>query len=132
MIAHFDGAARGNPGPAAIGVVLFDDKGKEVERFKECIGETTNNVAEYKGCLKALQIAAHHTDGVLHVYGDSELIIKQLRGEYRVRQEHLQKLFHEVKAREEAFQRVVYHHVPRSERRQSIADSLCNQALNFC
>ena len=88
-----DGGARGNPGPAAIGVLILNEEKKEVYRYAEKIGETTNNVAEYTALIKALEQAKNIGGKELVCTSDSELMVKQLTGKYKVKNEELKKLF---------------------------------------
>ncbi|NLG87127.1 MAG: reverse transcriptase-like protein, partial [Firmicutes bacterium] len=85
LILHIDGASRGNPGPAGIGVVIADVSGTVLAEVSEYIGEVTNNVAEYKALLKGLQEAARIGAKDVSIYSDSELLVKQMNGQYRVR-----------------------------------------------
>jgi len=125
-----DGGSRGNPGPAAIGIVIYDDKRKIIEQHKEVIGVATNNVAEYKALAKALQLAAKHTKNEVSAYMDSELVVRQMKGLYKVRQENLLKLFTKVKENEKKFAKVSYNHVLRNDLMQQKADELVNDALD--
>ena len=127
---HTDGGSRGNPGKAAIGIVIFDDKDKIIENYKETIGVTTNNVAEYSAVIKALELAKKYTTEEINLFSDSELTVRQLNGEYKVKQEHLQKLYHKAKENEKAFKKVTYEHVRREHPHQFKADALVNQALD--
>lgn len=129
IIVNCDGGARGNPGPAAIGVVLRDEK-KVLETHKEMIEETTNNVAEYHALIKALESARKYTKDEVLIIMDSELVIKQMSGEYKVKAEHLLPLFNKVKALEKEYQKVTYQHVLRSDHHQAMADKLVNDALD--
>lgn len=130
IYVNADGGARRNPGPAAIGIVICDENREIIDRYKECIGEATNNVAEYKALIKALQLAAKHTRGEVHVFMDSELVIKQMNEVYRIKAPHLLKLFQEVKNYERTFSKIVYNHVTRNNKHQVKADALVNQALD--
>ena len=130
IFVNADGGARKNPGPAAIGIVICDENKKQLECFKECIGDTTCNVAEYKALIKALQIAAKHTRGEVHIFMDSELVIKQMNGYYRIKAQHLLPLFQEVKNCERIFNKVVYNCVTRNNEFQLLADKLVNDALD--
>ena len=132
MILHTfsDGGARGNPGPSAIGVVLCDPEGKIVAETAECIGEGTNNKAEYRAMLKALELAkAHHATRLL-CHGDSELIIFQLQGRYRIKDAGLKTLAEKVKSAAGAFEAVTWKQVPREHPMIRRADKLLNQALD--
>jgi len=129
IIIHADGGSRKNPGAAAIGIIIFDEERKKLESYKECIGNTTNNVAEYKALLKALQLAAKHTRKEVHIFMDSELIINQMNGVYKIKSADMLELFQEVKDYERAFTKVVYNYVPRENKFQAMADRLVNEAL---
>lgn len=125
-IIHTDGGARGNPGPAGIGVVIEADG--EVYRFKEFIGHATNNQAEYRAVLLALREAKRlgltHLEFVL----DSELVVKQLRREYKIKDPELGKRFVEIWNLTPQFSTITYRHVPRAQNRE--ADALVNQAID--
>ncbi len=130
IISYSDGGARGNPGPAAIGVLICDDKGAALFEQGEVIGDTTNNVAEYEAVIKALNTAQElGAREILH-HMDSELVCKQLRGEYRLKAEHLRPLFLKVKALEKNFEKITYHHVPREHPQMRRADRQVNRALD--
>ena len=127
VILYTDGAARGNPGPAAIGIVLSEASGKEIEAFGEVIGETTNNEAEYRALLRGLALAAKHGDEI-EVRTDSELMARQLKGTYRVRAANLKLLFDQAQRALAKFRRATIVIVPRELNRR--ADALANQALD--
>lgn len=126
---YVDGASRGNPGPAGIGVVILNQDGKVVLEHCEFLGlNFTNNQAEYMALIKALDMCSSlFPKGVLHVFSDSELLIKQLTGQYKVRSRRLKRLFREVKQREKVFSKVYYHHVSREHNKR--ADELANKAI---
>jgi ribonuclease HI len=126
-VANIDGGSRGNPGPAGYGVRLQRDDGTVVE-LKRPLGVCTNNVAEYKGLLAALQWAADHGIARLSVRSDSELLVKQMRGEYRVKNTGLLPLYQEARELARRIGRVTYEHVPRE--RNTEADRLANEAMN--
>ena len=123
-----DGGSRGNPGPGAVGVVLEDLDGTIVEEFGRTIGVCTNNVAEYRALLAGLELAA--TIGVeeLEVLADSELLVKQMRGEYKVKNEGLKPLHEEARQMLRGFKRVAIRHVPRAQNAE--ADRMVNKALD--
>ena len=125
-----DGGARGNPGPAAIGVVLSEPGGKIVAETAECVGEMTNNKAEYRAMLRALELARAHKARKLLCHGDSELLIFQLQGLYRIKDAGLKVLAEKVKSAAGAFEVVTWKQVPREHPMISRADKLLNQALN--
>ena len=126
---HADGGSRGNPGAAAIGIVILDENRNKLESHKECIGNATNNVAEYRALLKALQLAAKHTRKEVHIFMDSELIINQMNGIYKIKSPEMLELFQEVKSYERTFTKVVYNYVRRENKFQMMADKLVNEAL---
>lgn len=125
---YTDGGARGNPGPAGIGAVLFDAKGKEVGTVSKAIGIGTNNQAEYQAIIAGLELAKNHGAEELCCYLDSELVVKQLNREYRVKDKELASLFVKAWNKMQEFRKVEFKHVPR-ERNQR-ADELVNKALD--
>lgn len=124
-----DGGSRGNPGPAAIGVIVRKNN-KILEEFAEKIGEATNNVAEYKALIKALELAKKHTKDELTCYLDSELIVKQLNREYRVKNPRLKILNNRVQRLKDNFKEIKFRHVSRWNKFQKIADKLLNEKLD--
>jgi probable phosphoglycerate mutase len=123
-----DGGARGNPGPAAYGYVLEDAEGTVVAAHGEAIGVATNNVAEYRGLIAGLEKAAELGVAVLEVVSDSELMVKQMRGEYKVKNEALRKLSLEAASLARRIGSVQYRHVKRAH--NELADRLVNEALD--
>lgn len=128
LIIHSDGGSRGNPGPAAAGVVISDAKGKKLLARGFFLGEGTNNFAEYQGLLLALQHAARLNGTELEISCDSELIVKQVKGEYRVKNPSLQKICREILDLIDDFKTVNIKHVRRCH--NAHADQLVNQALD--
>jgi ribonuclease HI len=126
--ANVDGGSRGNPGPAAYGVVVRDPRGEIVARLKKYIGKNTNNVAEYFGLIAALDYAQNHGIRALRVESDSELMVKQMRGQYKVKSEELKPLFERAKKMSQAFESFRINHVYREQNKE--ADALVNQALD--
>jgi ribonuclease HI len=126
--ANIDGGSRGNPGPAAYGVVLRDGRGEIVARLKKYIGRTTNNVAEYYGLIAAMDYAQSHGVRAVRVESDSELLVKQMRGLYKVKSADLQPLFERAKKMSQAFESFRIDHVYREQNRE--ADALANEALD--
>jgi len=126
-IANIDGGSRGNPGPAGYGVRVEQPDGTIVE-IKEFLGTCTNNVAEYSGLLAALRWAAEHGVSQLRIRSDSELLIKQMRGEYRVKNPGLQPLYEEARALARTIGRVTFEHVRRESNTE--ADRLANEAMD--
>jgi len=127
---YIDGASRGNPGPSGIGVVVLDEEGKVLLEHYEFLGSGyTNNQAEYAALIKALEICSTiFPKGVVHVFSDSELLVKQLTGRYKVRSQGLKELFRSAKEMERSFSRVCYHHVSRELNKR--ADELANKAID--
>lgn len=125
-----DGGARGNPGPAAIGVVLIDEKDQVVYETAQCIGETTNNKAEYNAMILALTSAKERGATELVCHADSELIVYQLQGRYRIKDLTLKALAEKVQSLASGFSKVTFRQVPREHPMISRADKLLNQALN--
>jgi ribonuclease HI len=127
---YTDGGSRQNPGPGSIGIVIYDGSNRLLYEFSECIGHCTNNQAEYKALIKGLDLAARYTRREVKVFCDSELVMKQMNKVYRLKNDALRDLYHEVKKREEVFDSVIYQHVPRTNQRISKADTLNKQAQN--
>ncbi len=123
-----DGAARGNPGPAGAGAVIISPDGHIVAKVGKFLGEETNNVAEYMGLLIGLKRAKAMGIKELDVLADSELMVKQLNGDYAVKAEHLKPLFDEAKALLKHFGDVEIRHIPREENEQ--ADAMSNRAID--
>ncbi len=130
IIINCDGGSRGNPGPAAIGAVLWDIKGKKIAEHREHIGEETNNVAEYQSLIKALELAQEHKADEVEVFMDSELVIRQMTGEYKVKAQHLRPLYEKAQKIASAFKRAEFKSVPRGDKLQAQADMLVNWALD--
>lgn len=126
--ANIDGGSRGNPGPAAYGVVIRDPRGEIVARLKKYIGNNTNNVAEYFGLIAALDYAQTHGIRALRVESDSELMVKQMQGHYKVKSGELRPLFERVKKMSQTFESFRIGHVYREQNKE--ADALVNQALD--
>lgn len=125
--AYIDGASRGNPGPAAIGVVFLDGQDTVVRQFSACLGETTNNVAEYLAFLYALQEALQARYLVLTVKSDSELLVRQVNGQYKVRDPQLRLFLDLARHLGRSFRSLRIEHVPREMNR--LADRLAAQAI---
>jgi ribonuclease HI len=123
-----DGGARGNPGPAAYGFVLEAEDGTVLAAEGQAIGIATNNVAEYSGLVAGLSRAVELQLGDLEVVSDSELMVKQMRGEYRVKNEALRGLFVEANGLARRLPKVEYRHVKRAH--NELADRLVNEALD--
>jgi len=128
LIIYIDGASRGNPGPAGIGIAVSGLKGESLAEESVFIGETTNNVAEYRALLAALKKAKEMGARSIQVMTDSELLFRQMRGLYRVRSPKLIALFQEVVTRVNEFADFELQHVPRAANRK--ADRLANHAID--
>ncbi len=126
--ANIDGGSRGNPGPAAYGVVIRDAKGDIVAKLKKYIGRMTNNVAEYYGLIAALDYAESQGIRALRIEADSELMVKQMRGLYKVRSPELQPLFERARKMAAALESFRIDHVYREQNRE--ADALANEAMD--
>jgi ribonuclease HI len=125
---HTDGGARGNPGPAAFAYVLEADDGTVLDARGEAIGVATNNVAEYRALVAGLARAAEAGVSELEVISDSELLVKQMRGEYRVKNRALQELFLDASRLAREIGKVTYRAVRREH--NELADRLVNEALD--
>jgi len=123
-----DGGARGNPGPAAFAYVLEADDGTVLAAHGETIGVATNNVAEYRGLIAGLEKAVELAVPTLEVVSDSELMVKQMRGEYRVKNEALRELFLQASRLARRVPTITYRHVKRAH--NELADRLVNEALD--
>ncbi|MFI5057023.1 MAG: reverse transcriptase-like protein [Candidatus Acidiferrales bacterium] len=126
--ANIDGGSRGNPGPASYGVVIRDPRGETVARLKKYIGRMTNNVAEYYGLIAALDYAQSKGIRALRVESDSELLVKQMRGQYKVKHADLRPLFERARKMSQALESFRIEHVYREQNRE--ADALANEALD--
>lgn len=123
-----DGGARGNPGKAAFGCVLFDNDLKLVDFDAKYLGRMTNNQSEYEAILAGLQLAQTHKVEKVKCFLDSELIVKQINGEYKVRNGNIKHLFEKLKLQIDDFEEVSFHHIRREQ--NSFADKLVNIILD--
>ena len=128
LVAYIDGGSRGNPGPAGYGVLIQDAQGQTLETLSQFLGTATNNVAEYQGLLAALEYAAQRQSKRLKVYCDSELIVRQMQGSYRVQSPDLKPLHQRAQELARRLPQFSIEHVPREQNRQ--ADRLANQAMD--
>lgn len=128
IVVNVDGGARGNPGPAAIAAVASTPEGEVVESRGEAIGTATNNVAEYRALLLGIELARERGAAEVDLIGDSELIVKQVKGEYRVKDAGLKPLHAQVRAALEDFDRWSIRHVRREQ--NAAADALVNETLD--
>lgn len=127
---YSDGGARGNPGPGAIGVVICSPQDKILFQHRDLIGESTNNIAEYCALIAALALAKELGASKVESFLDSELVVRQLEGSYKVKSEQMKQLVSEVRKLQREFEKVSYHHVPRTHSRLRQADHLVNEALD--
>jgi ribonuclease HI len=128
VTVNVDGGARGNPGPAGIGVVLRNGDGSVLEEVGETIGEATNNVAEYRALLRGIELAAGRGAEEVELIGDSELVVRQVEGRYKVKNAGMKKLHEEVRRALQDFESWSIRHVRRAE--NADADRLVNEALD--
>ncbi len=129
IIAHIDGGSRGNPGPAAAAFILSDSKGTRLQAKAVVLGKTTNNVAEYTGLVKAIEAAGKAGAQELDVFSDSELLVRQINGHYKVKSEQISPLFHQALELLGGFKSWKVQHVMREKNQE--ADKLVNQALDL-
>ncbi|MBI4050375.1 MAG: ribonuclease HI family protein [Candidatus Doudnabacteria bacterium] len=127
LIIFTDGGARGNPGPAAYGVVIYDSKRKLLKKLGKYLGERTNNEAEYEGVIAGLEAARKMGAKEIEFYLDSQLVVRQLKGIYKVKEPRLQALLLKVRNLETHFKTVKCHHIPREKNK--LADKLVNQSI---
>jgi len=128
LTIYVDGASRGNPGRAGIGLAIYDNKGNILKRMNEYIGQTTNNVAEYTALIWGLQEALILNATCLTIYTDSQLITRQLEGSYRVKDNTLRCLYRQVQHLIRGFDRVSIEHIERKQNKE--ADRLANSAID--
>jgi len=125
-----DGGCRGNPGQGAIGLIILDEKHQILDRTAKLIGYCTSNQAEYKALIEGLGHAARFTRGTVHCFLDSELVVKQVKQEWKVKDVKLEMLLYQVLDKESVFRKVIYKHIPRTHRAIRAVDKIVNQA--FC
>jgi ribonuclease HI len=128
MVAHVDGGSRGNPGPAGYGAYITDAEGRQLAELGEFLGVQTNNFAEYSGLIAALEYAVEHGYGTVKIVSDSELLVKQMKGQYKVRSEALLAIYTEAKALIRKLDRFEIRHVLRHLNKD--ADRLANAAMD--
>jgi len=128
LIIYTDGASSGNPGQASIGAVIRDGQGKTVSRLSRRIGHATNNQAEYRAVIAALEEAVKLGAGEVEIRSDSELVVKQLKGRYRVKKASLRPLYQKVVQFTGSLEAFTITHIPREQNRE--ADRLAHRALS--
>jgi len=126
---YVDGGARGNPGPAGVGVLILDSSGKKIKDLAKYIGEATNNIAEYSALLYGLEEALILRADQIKINLDSELVAKQLLGEYRVKDANIRPLFERAMNMLKSFKNFEINHIDRSKNKE--ADKLVNKAINL-
>jgi len=127
-VIYVDGASRGNPGPASYGFAVFDAGGKLLHKASAYIGRTTNNVAEYTALIEALRYLLSRNISAVEIRSDSQLLVRQVTGEYKVRTPHIQELHDQARDLLRRFAFYQIKHVPRAENK--VADKLANEALD--
>lgn len=127
IILHTDGGSRNNPGPAGIGVVISDGEGNVLETYKEYIGEATNNIAEYSALVTGLRRAQKYEPEEIECRLDSELVVKQISGEYKAKDANMREYLGQVRELT-FFKNVIFKHIPREQNK--LADKLVNEALD--
>ena len=130
LMIYTDGAARGNPGKAAIGFSIYSTKGKRLTESSTYIGTATNNIAEYRAIIAALTAAHSLSHGAITCHSDSQLVISQLKGAWKVKQQHIKNLCAQVKRLEQQFSSVSYCHVPRENPHIMRVDRMINRELD--
>ena len=130
IYTNSDGGARGNPGPGAIGVIIRKEE-EILTKYSQFIGRNvTNNIAEYEALIKALELASKFTKEEITCILDSELVVNQLLGKYKVKNTQLMELFLKVQKLQENFKKIKYLHVNRMNKYQQIADEILNEELD--
>jgi len=129
LVARIDGGARGNPGPAGYGALIEDEMGRPVVKLSSYLGKQTNNVAEYSALIAVLKYAAKHGFSAMKVYSDSELMVKQILGEYKVNNPVLKQLHAQASKLIDDLEAFEIRHVPREQNRE--ADLLANRAIDL-
>lgn len=129
LLVYSDGASRGNPGEAGIGYVIKNHKGEVIKEVSDYLGRATNNVAEYTALVRALQDGLKLGGKEVEVYVDSELLVKQIKGEYRVKNKGLIPLYNQVMSLIDKFDKFVIAHVPREQNKE--ADRLANDGIDM-
>ncbi len=128
LVVHTDGAARGNPGPSAIGIVVQDETGRVVYEASRCLGVNTNNEAEYLALIAAIEYVKDMRPKEVEFVLDSELVVRQVQGQYRVKEPRLQKLHARATMLLNAIPKYSFRHIPRKQNAR--ADELANEALD--
>ena len=130
LTIYTDGGARGNPGPSAIGFVIFGEDGEQMYQKGKYIGSGTNNKAEYKALVRALKRAKKYTKGHVLCYSDSQLMVNQLNGRWKIKDKKLKILANKIFELSDNFENIKFVHVRRTDPMIGMADKLLNEALN--
>jgi ribonuclease HI len=130
MVAYADGGSRGNPGPAAIAHALYDSVGNLIEKNAKCIGEHTNNEAEYEAILWAIEKVRERSCGKVKIFTDSEFVVKQVKGIYGRKDPRMAQYAKRVEANLRLFDSFELNHVPRTNKMQALVDAMVNAALD--
>ncbi len=125
---YFDGGSRGNPGPSAVGAVMYDNRDKKLEELSECIGKHTNNMAEYTALKKALEMAAKYKCRKIMIFTDSKLLDNQVKKKWKIKDKSILKVYLEISRSLERYNVVDLRHIPRESNTE--ADRLVNKALD--
>jgi len=125
---YTDGASSGNPGPSGIGFVIYNENGEKLKEYSEYIGLATNNIAEYSALIRALEFLKDKENLKINIFTDSELLVKQLKGLYKVKSKNLKNLYEKVISLLSLFEYEL-HHIPREENK--IADNLAKKAVEY-
>ncbi len=130
MNIYTDGASRGNPGDAAWGYLILDENERTLTKQSGYLGRATNNQAEYFAVIRSLQRAVALTKETVNLHSDSQLLVNQVTGKWKVKDAELGRLHDRVKSEREDFEKVNFHHVPRENDYVAVADQLCNDRLD--
>ncbi len=125
-----DGGCRGNPGPGAIAFIVMDGDKKVLYRFGKLIGQTTNNKAEYTALMEGLACAVDYTRGTVHCFLDSQLVVKQVKDEWKIKNEELKSLYFKILEKESVFVKVTYTHLRRTHPDIEAVDKIVNETLD--
>lgn len=125
-----DGGCRGNPGPGAIAFILFDMSGREIARGSRVVGDTTNNQAEYTALIEGLACAEEYSSGTVHCFLDSQLVVNQVKDEWKIKDDELKGLYFKVLDKESAFDKVNFTHLRRTHPAIAAVDKIVNEALD--
>ena len=130
LYVYIDGGSRGNPGNSAIAFMIYDEEGNVISKKSKGIGRATNNSAEYKALIFAMEEAVNYSQGEIFCFSDSKLLVNQLEGKFKVKRKHLKELFLEIKNKEKMYKRVAYSKLPRANPKIAGVDKLVNEELD--